>query len=96
MKTWIRRLFKKMDQPQQTGKIIIYGTSWCYGSRRAANFLEEHKIEYEWIDIDRDERGRQFVESVNHGMRSVPTIVFPDGSTLTEPSAQELARRFNL
>ncbi len=57
MKNWIRRLFKKMDQPQQTGKIIIYGTSWCYGSRRAAPFLDERKLADEWSAIAREDRG---------------------------------------
>lgn len=85
-----------MEQPSQNDKIIVYGTSWCYGARRAANFFEDHQIAYEWIDIDRDEQGRRFVESVNKGMRSVPTIVFTDGSILVEPTNQELAHKMGV
>ena len=75
------------NQPE----IIMYGTSWCYDTRRARAVFDKHQIAYKWIDIDRDPEGRKFVESVNKGMRSVPTIIFPDGSMLVEPSDDELA-----
>lgn len=75
------------------GKIIMYGTTWCYDTRRARTALEQKNIVYEWIDIDRDAEGRAYVESVNNGNRSVPTIVFPDGSILVEPSTAELERK---
>ncbi len=45
-------------------KIIFYGTSWCYSSRKAKQILEQNQIPYEWIDIDHDEEGRKYVESV--------------------------------
>ncbi|MEW6180150.1 MAG: glutaredoxin domain-containing protein [Chloroflexota bacterium] len=68
----------------------FYGTSWCYTSRRARATLDELNIPYEYIDIDSDMEGRRFVEQVNNGNRSVPTIVFPDGSILVEPTVQQL------
>ena len=70
--------------------ISVYGTTWCGDSRRARRILDENKIEYTWIDIDTDMEGRKYVESVNRGYRSVPTIVFPDGSMLVEPSLSDL------
>lgn len=76
--------------------IILYGTSWCGDTRRARKFLDENQIEYEWVDIDSNPEAAKFVISVNHGYRSVPTILFPDGSTLTEPSTQELAQKLGI
>ena len=80
----------------ETRKIIIYGTTWCGDSRRAKRFFDENKIEYDWIDIDLDREAGKLVEQINGGFRSVPTIIFPDGSTLTEPSTFQLRTKFNL
>jgi len=81
---------------ESSSKIIIYGTSWCGGTKRARNMCEEENIEYEWVDIDRDETAARFVESVANGFRSVPTIVFPDGSVLVEPSTYQLREKMGL
>jgi mycoredoxin len=80
----------------ETNKIIIYGTTWCGDSRRARRFFDENNIEYSWIDIDIDREAGKLVEQINGGFRSVPTIIFPDGSTLTEPSTYQLRNKFNL
>ena len=77
-------------------KIILYGTNWCYDSRRARKVLDENNIAYEYIDIDIDMDGRKYVESVNQGCRSVPTLLFPDGSLLVEPSNSELNHKLGL
>ena len=81
---------------EEKTKIIMYGTNWCGGTKRARRVLEEEKIEYEWIDIDRDEAAAKFVESVANGYRSVPTIIFPDGSILVEPSTYQLKEKLGL
>ena len=72
-------------------QIVIYATEWCYDCRRARNFMEKHGIPYQWINIDKDKTGEEFVIQVNHGNRSVPTLVFPDGDILVEPSNQALS-----
>jgi len=77
-------------------EITVYGTAWCGDTRRTRLFLEQHNIQYHWVDIDTDAKARQFVEKTNHGYRSVPTIVFPDGSILVEPSDQELIAKLGL
>ncbi len=84
-----------MEQPSQS-IIILYGTNWCYASKRVRNMMEENHIPYQWVDIDKDSEARSFVEQTNHGFRSVPTLLFPDGSTLTEPSDGELRRKLGL
>jgi len=81
---------------EEPSKITFYGTSWCYSSRKARAVFDQNNIPYQWIDIDYDEEGRSYVEKVNRGFRSVPTIVFPDGSILVEPSSEELHQKLGL
>lgn len=76
--------------------IILYGTRWCFDSRRARRVLDEHHIPYTYIDIDENREGRMFVEQINRGYRSVPTIAFPDGSILVEPSNEELRAKLGI
>jgi len=76
--------------------ITLYGTKWCFDSRRARRILDQNNVPYHYIDIDLDEVGRKFVEKTNHGFRSVPTIVFPDGSILVEPSDMDLQAKLGL
>jgi glutaredoxin len=73
--------------------IRIYGTRFCGDCYRVINYLREHNIPFQWIDIDYDPQAEQFVQSTNQGMRSVPTILFDDGSILVEPSRSELAQK---
>lgn len=70
--------------------ITIYGTWWCGDCTRARKFFDTHNIQYLWVDIDVDESGEEFVLTTNNGMRSVPTILFFDGSIVVEPSDAEL------
>ena len=81
---------------EDTPEIVLYGTKWCGDTRRARMFLENHQIAYHWIDIDLDPEAARFVEKTNRGYRSVPTIVFPDGSILVEPSSSQLAVKLGL
>ena len=70
--------------------ITIFGTFWCGDCIRVRRILDKHHIAYNWVEIDKDESGEEFVFTTNHGMRSVPTILFDDGSILVEPSEIEL------
>ena len=76
--------------------IMVYGATWCPDCKRAKQFLGEQRIQYNNIDIDDDPQSIEFVEKVNAGKRSIPTIVFPDGQILVEPSNAELARKLGL
>jgi glutaredoxin-like protein len=73
--------------------IVMYSTSWCSDCKRAKKFLDKFHIPYIDIDVDDDEQGKAFVMEVNNGARVVPTIVFPDGGILVEPSTQELREK---
>jgi glutaredoxin len=79
-----------------TDKIIVYSTVWCPDCKRARKFFGEHQIEYEHIDIDCNPDAATIVKQLNNGMRSVPMIVFPDGSILVEPSNAQLAEKLGL
>ncbi len=74
-------------------RIKVYGTTWCPDCVRAKQVLARSSIQYEWIDISNDEEARAYVEQINKGNRSVPTIVFPDSSVLAEPSNTELEKK---
>ncbi len=76
--------------------LVVYGATWCSDCKRAKKFLGEQRIHYHWIDVEGDPEGLAFVERVNAGKRIIPTIVFPDGSTLVEPSNAELAAKLGL
>lgn len=77
-------------------EIIVYGTTWCWDCRRAQKFMEQNNITYTFIDIDRDKAGELYVLQTNRGMRSVPTILFADGSILVEPSTKTLAEKLGI
>jgi glutaredoxin len=58
--------------------------------------FDQYHIPYRWVDIERDEKAAEYVESLADGNRSVPTIVWPDGSFLVEPSNDALARKLGV
>ncbi len=76
--------------------IRMYGANWCPDCRRAKTFFGEQRIHYTYIDLDQQPEAVADVERLNNGNRSIPTIVFPDGSVLVEPSNQELAAKLGL
>ncbi|MCH8920628.1 MAG: NAD(P)-binding protein, partial [Chloroflexi bacterium] len=76
--------------------VKVYGAPWCPDCRRSKQFLGEQRVPYDWIDIDADAEGLRFVEELQGGGRTIPTIVFADGSHLLEPSNDELAQKLGL
>jgi mycoredoxin len=71
-------------------QIRVYATPWCADCIVARRVLDGFDVEYDWIDITGNDEAIDYVRSVNRGYRSVPTILFPDGKTLTEPSGRAL------
>ncbi len=74
-------------------QIVMYTTKVCADCIRAKAFFEANKISYLQIAIEGDEEATRFVTEINKGYHSVPTIVFPDGAILVEPSWEELRRK---
>ncbi|MFQ5679844.1 MAG: FAD-dependent oxidoreductase [Gemmatimonadota bacterium] len=77
-------------------RITVYGAYWCPDCHRSKTFLGEHQIPYGWVDIEEDQEGEAFVVRANEGKRRIPTILFGDGSILTNPSNAELAEKLGL
>jgi len=71
-------------------ELTMYSTSWCGYCRRLKLQLDEAGIAYREIDIERNEAAASFVERVNGGNQTVPTLLYPDGSTATNPSFAEV------
>jgi mycoredoxin len=78
---------------EENTRIVLYGTVWCSSTWFVRRLLDERRISYRWVDIDQDPQAAAYVEEINRGYRSVPTIVFPDGSILVEPVQSELERK---
>jgi len=76
--------------------ITLYGTTWCPDCRRAKRFFGEQRVPYTNFDIEKNPEAMAFVEQINDGKHIIPTIVFPDGSRLVEPSNTELAAKLGL
>jgi len=78
-----------------TDSIILYTSQYCGHSQQVERFLLEQDVDINIVTIDDDSEARETVKDINNGYASVPTIIFPDGSTLTEPSINELKRKLN-
>lgn len=76
--------------------IKLYGTNWCSDCKRSKKFLGEQRVHYDFINIEEDLEGQAFVQKVQNGSLTIPTIVFEDGSILIEPSNAELAAKLGL
>ena len=76
--------------------ITLYGTNWCSDCKRSKKFLGEQRVHYEYVNIEEDMDGQAFVQKLQNGGMTIPTIVFEDGSALIEPSNAELAAKLGL
>jgi mycoredoxin len=73
--------------------LTMYTTSWCGYCTRLKAMLKRDGIDYTEVDIEREPSAADLVMAVNGGNRTVPTVVFPDGSALTNPSVSEVKAR---
>ena len=70
---------------------VMYSTTWCGYCTRLKKQLARMDISFEEINIEEVAGSAEIVEKVNNGNRTVPTIVFSDGSAMKNPSAQQVA-----
>ncbi len=73
--------------------MIVYSTGWCPDCRRTKRFLDAHDVPYTMIDIDQNREAAREVVRINGGYRTIPTVVFDDGTVLVEPSDRELGAK---
>ena len=71
----------------------MYSTTWCGYCRRLKLQLDAAGVAYDEVNIERDPDAAAFVENVNGGNRTVPTVRFPDGSALTNPSPAQVTTK---
>jgi mycoredoxin len=84
-----------MEEDNGADMIVVYGTWWCPDCRRVNRLLKKRGIEYRWVNIAKDPAAMAIVEEINQGLQSVPTIIFPDGEILVEPSSAELEAKLD-
>ena len=85
-----------MVQPEIKSDIKFYGAHWCPDCRRSRKFLGEHRVPYQYFDVDQDTEAQAYVQQINDNRLIIPTILFSDGSMLVEPSDAELAEKLGL
>lgn len=76
-----------------TEPLTMYTTTWCGFCRQLKSQLAREGVEVTEIDIERDPTAASLVMSINGGFQTVPTVVFSDGSAMTNPSARAVKRR---
>jgi len=76
--------------------IRVAGTLWSASSHNVKEFLARSQIPYQWLDIERDSEARELVESTSEGRPKLPTVFFPDGSTLMDPDLRTLADKVGM
>ena len=70
--------------------ITMYGADWCGDCRRSKRLLEELDVQVNHIDVEADPSAAAKVQEINGGAKSIPVLVFSDGTHLTEPSDNDL------
>ncbi len=82
-----------MDYTPDTGTITMFSTSWCGYCRRLKSQLDGQGIGYTEINIEDVPGTAELVEELNGGNQTVPTVIFPDGSSATNPSLRDVQTR---
>ncbi len=75
--------------------LVIYSTSWCGYCRTLKRQLTDEGIPFTDVNIEETPGAAEFVMSINGGNQTVPTVLFPDGSTLTNPRLSAVVARLD-
>ena len=78
------------------GSITMFSTSWCGYCRRLKSQLDAAGIGYNEVNIEDVDGTAELVAEINGGNQTVPTVIFPDGSSATNPSAAEVKSRLGV
>lgn len=76
-----------------SGSVTMYSTPWCGYCHRLKGQMDREGIPYEVVDIEQHPEAAAFVESVNHGNQTVPTLVYADGTAQTNPSVFQVKEK---
>jgi mycoredoxin len=80
----------------EAGTITMFSTSWCGYCRRLKTQLDSQGIGYQEVNIEDVPGTAELVEQINGGNQTVPTLLFPDGSSATNPSLSEVRERLSV
>lgn len=78
-----------------TGQITMYTTPWCGFCKRLKSQLGREGIAVDEVDIEQNPDAADHVMQVNGGNQTVPTLVFADGSSLTNPSLSQVKQKLS-
>ena len=76
-----------------SAQFTMYSTPWCGYCHRLKGQLEREGIPFDVVDIERDPAAAEIVEKVNGGNQTVPTLVYSDGSAMTNPSLAQVKEK---
>ncbi|MEO6310414.1 MAG: mycoredoxin [Leifsonia sp.] len=79
-----------MDFVPESGTITMFTTTWCGYCSRLKTQLDKVGIGYSEVNIEEVDGTAELVMSLNSGNRTVPTVLFPDGSAVTNPSLAQV------
>ncbi|MDQ1608600.1 MAG: mycoredoxin [Microbacteriaceae bacterium] len=75
------------------GSVLMFTTDWCGYCKRLKSQMDSAGVAYTEVNIEQVEGTAELVAQVNGGNQTVPTLVFPDGSTATNPSLADVQAR---
>jgi len=75
------------------GSVTLFTTTWCGYCRRLKQQLDRAGVQFSEVDVEGDAAAAAFVRTANNGNETVPTVLFPDGSVVTNPTAAQVDSR---
>jgi len=82
-----------MSDQTSSAQFTLYSTSWCGYCFRLKSQLKREQIPFDEVDIEKQPDAADLVAGLNGGNQTVPTLVFSDGSSLTNPSVREVTAK---
>jgi thioredoxin reductase (NADPH) len=76
--------------------IRVAGSLWSPRSHDVKDFLSRSQTPYQWVDVERDAGARAEAEALSPGLRRLPVVFFPDGTSLVDPGTRALAEKIGL
>ncbi|MFR9779583.1 glutaredoxin domain-containing protein [Micromonospora sp. MS34] len=71
-------------------ELVVYGAGWCPDVRRSRALLDAARIPYVYVDVEVEQAASDLIRGLQQGQRRIPTLVWPDGSFLVEPTDDQL------
>ncbi len=84
----------EIQTPKTTEHVTVFATTWCPFCKQLIAGLEDAGIPFDAWDVEEHDDLSEWVKSVNNGNRIVPTVLYSDGTTATNPPAEEVAAKY--